>query len=36
MKLSGYYFSVEKLPKIKYAISDRPHNLVMDLCETSF
>jgi hypothetical protein len=27
---------VEKYPKIKYAISDRPHNLVMDLCEGSF
>jgi hypothetical protein len=27
---------VEKYPKIKYAISDRPHNLVMDLFETSF
>jgi hypothetical protein len=26
---------VEKYPKIKYTISDRPHNLVMDLCETS-
>jgi hypothetical protein len=27
---------VEKYPKIKYAISDRPHKLVMDLCETFF
>jgi hypothetical protein len=40
MKLSDYYFFmpsfVEKYPKIKYTISDRPHKLVMDLCETSF
>jgi hypothetical protein len=45
MKFSGYYFFmsivdvpsfVGKYPKIKYTISDRPHNLVMDLCETSF
>jgi hypothetical protein len=46
MKLSGYYFFmpmstdvpsfVEKYPKIKYTISDRPHKLVMHLCETSF
>jgi hypothetical protein len=34
MKRLGYYFF--KYPKIKYAISDRPHKLVMDLCETSF
>jgi hypothetical protein len=27
---------VEKYSKIKYAISDRPHKLVMDLCGTSF
>jgi hypothetical protein len=27
---------VEKYPKIKYAIFDRPHNLGMELCETSF
>jgi hypothetical protein len=27
---------IEKYPKIKYTISDRPHDLVMDLCETSF
>jgi hypothetical protein len=27
---------VEKYPKIKYAISDRPHNLEMDLCETNY
>jgi hypothetical protein len=28
---------VEKYPKIKYAtIFDRPHNLEMELCETSF
>jgi hypothetical protein len=27
---------VEKYPKIKYAIYDRPHKLVMDLCETIF
>jgi hypothetical protein len=27
---------VEKYPKIKYTISDRPHKLAMDLCETSF
>jgi hypothetical protein len=26
---------VEKHPMIKYAIFDRPHNLGMDLCETS-
>jgi hypothetical protein len=25
MKLSDYYFFIEKYPKIKYAISDRPH-----------
>jgi hypothetical protein len=25
----------EKYPKIKYAISDNSHNLVMDLCEAS-
>jgi hypothetical protein len=24
MKLSGYYYFVEKYPKIKYAISDMP------------
>jgi hypothetical protein len=45
MKRSCYYFLpiyttdmqsfVEKYPKIKSAISDRPHNLVMDLCEGS-
>jgi hypothetical protein len=28
---------VEKYPKIQYTISDRPHNLIMDLCKkTSF
>jgi hypothetical protein len=27
---------VEKYAKIKYTISDRPHKLAMDLCETSF
>jgi hypothetical protein len=45
MKLSGYYFFmpstdvpsfVEKYPKIKYAISDRPHWWQLNLCETSF
>jgi hypothetical protein len=41
MKLSGYYFFmliifVEKYPKIKCAISGRPHKLVMGLCEGSF
>jgi hypothetical protein len=48
MKLSDYYFFmptstdvpsfVEKYPKIKYAISDRPrlHWRQLDLCETSF
>jgi hypothetical protein len=46
MKLSDYYFVhaqstgvpsfVEKYPKIKYAISDRPHCRQLDLCETSF
>jgi hypothetical protein len=40
MKLSDYYFVmpsfVEKYPKIKYAISDRPHRRQLDLCETSF
>jgi hypothetical protein len=47
MKLSGKYFScpptdidvtnfVEKYPKIKYTIFDRPPNLAMDLCEESF
>jgi hypothetical protein len=42
MKCSGYYFVmpstdvpsfVEKYPKIKYTISDRPRNLEMDLCD---
>jgi hypothetical protein len=27
---------VEKYPKIKYTISDRPHNLGMDLFEESY
>jgi hypothetical protein len=43
MKLSGYYFlmpiyrcAIEKYPKIKHAISDRPHWRQLDLCETSF
>jgi hypothetical protein len=45
MKPSGYYLFmpiysvpsfVEKYAKIKYAISDRPHNLVMDPCEPTF
>jgi hypothetical protein len=27
---------VEKHPKIKYVIFDRPHDMKMDLCETSF
>jgi hypothetical protein len=46
MKLSDYYFItcpskdvpslVEKYPKIKYAISDRPHWRQFDLCETFF
>jgi hypothetical protein len=45
MKLSDDYFFmpiytcpsfVEKYPKIKYAISDRPHWWELDLCETSF
>jgi hypothetical protein len=27
---------VEKYPKVKYAISDKPHRRQMDLCETSF
>jgi hypothetical protein len=27
---------IEKYPKIKYAISDRPHWWQLDLCETSF
>jgi hypothetical protein len=27
---------IEKYPKIKYAISDRPHWRQLDLCETSF
>jgi hypothetical protein len=43
MKLSGYSCPstdvpsfVETYPKIKYAFFDRPHNLGMDLCETSF
>jgi hypothetical protein len=49
MKLSGYYFFmpiyytdvpsfVQKYPKIKYAISDRPAHCwrQLDLCETSF
>jgi hypothetical protein len=43
MKLSDYYFFmpstdvpsfVEKNPKIKYAISDRPHWRKLDVCET--
>jgi predicted phage-related endonuclease len=28
--------SVEKYPKIKYAISDAPHWRQLDICETSF
>jgi hypothetical protein len=43
IKLFDYYFFmpnvprfVEKYPKIKYAISDRPHWRQLDLCETSF
>jgi hypothetical protein len=45
MTLSDYNFSctstdvpsfVQKYPKIKYATFDMPHNLEMDLCETSF
>jgi hypothetical protein len=42
MKLSDYYFFmdvpsfVEKYPKIKYAISGRPHWRQLDLCETYF
>jgi hypothetical protein len=44
-KLSDYFFScpstdvpsfVEKYPKIKYGISDRPHWQLVELCETSF
>jgi hypothetical protein len=47
MKLSDYYFVhahlstdvpsfVQKYPKIKYAISGKPHWRQLDLCETSF
>jgi hypothetical protein len=45
IKLPGYYLFmpiydvpsfVEKYPKIKYAISDRPHWRQLDLCETTF
>jgi hypothetical protein len=36
MSITDVLCFVEKYPKIKYTIFDRPHNdLEMDLCETS-